>query len=191
MKLMHYSIAASLLLFGPSSREVFGQAECAAGGNLRGIRVDGELMAFRTSIRAVVPAAAPEGQGEPWRRSRRTVLPRWRGPDRHRQPYGRRPWRRPRWWRSGPQRGACRGSELSRHLQGRGPGDDRGRDSSHFDDRTSLSKGSSLLSPCRVPITPGARLSCSHPRWKQSQSPSRPLTGPLGQMFTYVHRPKA
>ena len=62
MKLMHYSIAASLFLFGPSSREVFGQAECAAGGNLRGIRVDGELMAFRTSIRAEVPAALPEGQ---------------------------------------------------------------------------------------------------------------------------------
>src|ERR1019366_8827702 len=36
---------------------------CAAPGNLRGIRVDGELMAFSTSIRAVVPTAANQGQG--------------------------------------------------------------------------------------------------------------------------------
>ncbi len=54
---------ASLILVGSWGTDVFAQAECAAGGNLRGVRVDGELMAFGTSIRAVVPAAAAEGQG--------------------------------------------------------------------------------------------------------------------------------
>jgi hypothetical protein len=35
--------------------EAFGQAECSGWGGLRGIRVDGELMAFTTGIRAVSP----------------------------------------------------------------------------------------------------------------------------------------
>ena len=56
-------IIASLFLLGAWNTEVFGQVECAAPGTLRGIRVDGELMAFSTSIRAVVPTAADQGQG--------------------------------------------------------------------------------------------------------------------------------
>ena len=36
----------------------FGQAECFGWGGLRGIRVDGELMAFTTGIRAVSPGSA-------------------------------------------------------------------------------------------------------------------------------------
>src|SRR5208337_4999229 len=63
MKTQCYLSIASLILVGSWSTEVFGQAECAAGGNLRGVRVDSELMAFRTSIRAVVTAAVPEGEG--------------------------------------------------------------------------------------------------------------------------------
>jgi O-glycosyl hydrolase len=56
-------IIASLLLLGSWNTEVFGQVECTGQGNLRGIRVDGELMAFSTSIRAVGPTAADQGQG--------------------------------------------------------------------------------------------------------------------------------
>jgi hypothetical protein len=63
MNNLHRLIAASLLLLGSWNAEVFGQVECSAPGNLRGIRVDGELMAFSTSIRAVVPTATEEGQG--------------------------------------------------------------------------------------------------------------------------------
>jgi hypothetical protein len=56
-------IIASLFLLGSWNTEVFGQVECAAPGNLRGIRVDGELMAFSTSIHAVLGTAADAGQG--------------------------------------------------------------------------------------------------------------------------------
>ena len=59
----HHLIIASLLLLGSWNAEVLGQVECAAPGNLRGIRIDGELMAFSTSLRAIVPTAADEGQG--------------------------------------------------------------------------------------------------------------------------------
>jgi hypothetical protein len=56
-------IIASLCLFGSWNTVAFGQVECTGQGNLRGIRVDGELMAFSTSLRAVVPTAADQGQG--------------------------------------------------------------------------------------------------------------------------------
>ncbi len=50
------NLAATLLvLLGSWNTRVFGQLECAAPGNLRGIRVDGELMAFSTSIRVSIP----------------------------------------------------------------------------------------------------------------------------------------
>jgi len=55
-------IIASLVFIGWCNIAVFGQVECTPQGNLRGIRVDGELMAFNTSILAVVPGAG-EGQG--------------------------------------------------------------------------------------------------------------------------------
>src|ERR1019366_7073073 len=55
-------IIASLFLLGSWNTDVFGQVECSAPGNLRGIRVDGELMAFSSSIRAVVPTTADEAQ---------------------------------------------------------------------------------------------------------------------------------
>ena len=67
MKTQCYLSIASLILVGSWSTQVFGQVECAAGGNLRGIRVDGELMAFSASIRAVVAAGADESQGGPGR----------------------------------------------------------------------------------------------------------------------------
>ncbi|MGO8926907.1 MAG: hypothetical protein ACLQU3_08470 [Limisphaerales bacterium] len=54
---------ASLILVGSWGTDVFAQAECAAGGNLRGIRVDGELMAFGASIRAVASSGADESPG--------------------------------------------------------------------------------------------------------------------------------
>ncbi|MGO8678931.1 MAG: hypothetical protein ACLQVX_24085 [Limisphaerales bacterium] len=60
---LHPLTIAVLILLGPWNTEVFGQAECAAGGNLRGIRVDGELMAFGASIRPVISAGADESQG--------------------------------------------------------------------------------------------------------------------------------
>ncbi|HZL77583.1 MAG TPA: hypothetical protein VFC17_01935 [Candidatus Limnocylindrales bacterium] len=63
MKTPHYLIVASLVLLGFWNTKVFAQVECTGQGNLRGIRVDGELMAFSTSIRAVVPTAANQGQG--------------------------------------------------------------------------------------------------------------------------------
>src|ERR1035441_9823311 len=62
MKTLHYLSVASLFLLGSPASEVFGQVECSAPGNLRGIRVDGELMAFNSSIRMAIPAAADEGQ---------------------------------------------------------------------------------------------------------------------------------
>ncbi len=63
MNTLHRSSVAALLLLGSWTTEVLGQVECSAPGNLRGIRVDGELMAFSTSLRAVVPPAVEEGQG--------------------------------------------------------------------------------------------------------------------------------
>jgi hypothetical protein len=63
MSTLHHLTVASLFLLGSWNAEVFGQVECAAPGNLRGIRVDGELMAFSTSIRAVISTAADESQG--------------------------------------------------------------------------------------------------------------------------------
>jgi hypothetical protein len=62
MNILRHCIIASLFLLGCWSVEVFGQVECAAPGNLRGIRVDGELMAFSTSIRAVAPTSVDQGQ---------------------------------------------------------------------------------------------------------------------------------
>src|ERR1035437_8980015 len=63
MKVQHHLIVVALFLLGFWNTEVFGQVECAAPGNLRGIRVDGELMAFSTSIHAVLGMAADAGQG--------------------------------------------------------------------------------------------------------------------------------
>ena len=57
-------ILASLLLPGFWNTEVFGQVECTAPGNLHGIRVDGELMAFSTSIHAVASTTAEADQGD-------------------------------------------------------------------------------------------------------------------------------
>jgi O-glycosyl hydrolase len=53
--------AASLLLLISWNRG-FGQVECSGTGNLRGIRVDGDLMAFTTGIRAVVPSTPEQGR---------------------------------------------------------------------------------------------------------------------------------
>jgi O-glycosyl hydrolase len=63
MKTPHYLIVASLVLLGFWNAKVFAQVECTGQRNLRGIRVDGELMAFSTSIRAVVSTATGTGQG--------------------------------------------------------------------------------------------------------------------------------
>jgi hypothetical protein len=62
MNKLSHSIIASLFIFGSGTASVSGQVECTAPGNLRGIRVDGELMAFTTSIRAVVSTPTDEGQ---------------------------------------------------------------------------------------------------------------------------------
>ncbi len=62
MNTIHRLIVTSLLLLGCWNAAAFGQAECTGQGNLRGIRIDGVLMAFSTSIRAVLPSAAEEGQ---------------------------------------------------------------------------------------------------------------------------------
>jgi len=62
MNTIHRLIVAPLLLLTSWNAEVFGQVECNGQGNLRGIRVDGELMAFSASIRADLPGAAAEGQ---------------------------------------------------------------------------------------------------------------------------------
>ncbi len=55
-----FSLLASILVL--LNLNVSGQVECAAPGSLRGIRVDGELMAFNTGIRAVAPTTAEVGQ---------------------------------------------------------------------------------------------------------------------------------
>ena len=68
MKLPHLDnrywmpLAALVLGWGGFSGDSFGQAECQAWGGLRGIRVDGELMAFTTGIRAVAPDSTPLAQ---------------------------------------------------------------------------------------------------------------------------------
>ena len=54
---------ALLILVASWGTDVFAQAECAAGGNLRGIRVDGELLAFTASIRAIASSGADESPG--------------------------------------------------------------------------------------------------------------------------------
>jgi hypothetical protein len=63
MNTSRHWIVASLFLLGGCHPAVFGQAECSAPGNLHGIRIDGELMAFNTSIRAVTPATMEVDQG--------------------------------------------------------------------------------------------------------------------------------
>ena len=55
-------ILCFLLLLGFRNTEVLGQVECVGSGNLRGIRVDGELMAFTGSIRVVASPTAPTNQ---------------------------------------------------------------------------------------------------------------------------------
>jgi Glycosyl hydrolase family 30 TIM-barrel domain len=62
MKISPRLMLASLLLLGIHNTDVFGQVECTGQGNLRGIRVDGELMAFTGSIRVVASAAASTNQ---------------------------------------------------------------------------------------------------------------------------------
>jgi hypothetical protein len=62
MNTPYYLIATALLLLGSWNTAVFGQVECSAAGRLRGIRIDGELMAFTASIDAVLPAGAEENQ---------------------------------------------------------------------------------------------------------------------------------
>ena len=52
----HWVCAAMCVCFFCGA--AFGQAECFGWGGLRGIRVDGELMAFTTGIRAVSPGSA-------------------------------------------------------------------------------------------------------------------------------------
>ncbi len=53
---MKYLIAATVLLPGLCCSKLSAQVECVGSGNLRGIRVNGELMAFTTSIRMWPPA---------------------------------------------------------------------------------------------------------------------------------------
>ncbi|MGB7746055.1 MAG: hypothetical protein WBN75_02055 [Verrucomicrobiia bacterium] len=60
----HHLIVMSTVLLCSSGARVFGQVECAAPGNLHGIQVGGELMAFSTSIRAVAPNAVGADQGD-------------------------------------------------------------------------------------------------------------------------------
>jgi O-glycosyl hydrolase len=55
------SLIATVLLLGLGRGELFAQVECVGSGNLRGIRVDGQLMAFTTSIRMVTTNSAPAG----------------------------------------------------------------------------------------------------------------------------------
>ena len=57
-------IIASLLPPGFWNTGVFGQVECTAPGNLHGIRVDGELMAFSTSIHAVASTTVEANPGD-------------------------------------------------------------------------------------------------------------------------------
>ena len=60
----HHLIVMSTVLLCSSGAGVFGQVECTAPGNLRGIRIDGELMAFSTSIHAIAPTAVEADQGD-------------------------------------------------------------------------------------------------------------------------------
>ena len=63
MNTHQHLLIASLFVLCSGNEPAFGQVECTGTGNLRGIRVDGELMAFTTSIRAVAPTGAGENQG--------------------------------------------------------------------------------------------------------------------------------
>jgi hypothetical protein len=49
---------ATILLLASWNPDVSGQVECTGTGSLRGIRVEGELMAFSTSIRAITSTSA-------------------------------------------------------------------------------------------------------------------------------------
>ena len=55
------SLLLTICLLGLVPR-IFAQAECNVWGGLRGIRVEGELIAFTTGLRAVPPDAAPVGR---------------------------------------------------------------------------------------------------------------------------------
>jgi hypothetical protein len=55
-------LIAAVLLVGSSSTQLLAQVECVGSGNLRGFRIDGELMAFSTSIRMVTTNSAPAGR---------------------------------------------------------------------------------------------------------------------------------
>ncbi|MBC8095818.1 MAG: hypothetical protein H7Y43_08395, partial [Akkermansiaceae bacterium] len=54
-------VIAAAFFLGALNAKLAAQVECATVGNLRGLRVDGELMAFSSSLRAVSSVA--EGQG--------------------------------------------------------------------------------------------------------------------------------
>ncbi|HZL44487.1 MAG TPA: hypothetical protein VFD66_14550 [Verrucomicrobiae bacterium] len=56
-------ILVSLLLPGFCNTGLLAQVECVTPGSLRGIRVDGELMAFSTSIRMLTATNTGSGQG--------------------------------------------------------------------------------------------------------------------------------
>jgi O-glycosyl hydrolase len=59
MKLPRTIIA--VLLLGLGGAPLSAQVECTGSGNLRGVRIDGELMAFTTSIRMVTTNSAQTG----------------------------------------------------------------------------------------------------------------------------------
>jgi O-glycosyl hydrolase len=61
MKTPHRFLVVSFLVLGLGNAGVLAQVECSTPGNIRGIRVDGELMAFNATVRAVV--SAQDGSG--------------------------------------------------------------------------------------------------------------------------------
>jgi O-glycosyl hydrolase len=63
MKTARYLIAAAVMLLGLQNTRLLGQVECVGSGNLRGVRIDGELMAFTTSIRAIISTNISTNQG--------------------------------------------------------------------------------------------------------------------------------
>ena len=48
-------MALGVWILGGLVNPALGQAECTAWGNLTGIRIDGQLMEFETSLRVVAP----------------------------------------------------------------------------------------------------------------------------------------